>query len=76
MRSEANGAGLRSDISMNSGASRWTTKKSQYVSQLKSMVRSKVHVIENTGVEEFREARSKFLERKREEDMKVRNTKA
>ena len=75
MRSEANGAGLRSDISINSGASRWTTKKSQYVSQLKSMVRGKIHVIETAGVEEFREARSKFLERKKEEDMKVKNTK-
>jgi hypothetical protein len=39
------------------------------------MVRSKVHVIETAGVEEFREARSKFLERKKEEDMKVKNTK-
>jgi len=32
MRAEANGAGLRTDVSMNSGNSRWTTKKSQYVS--------------------------------------------
>jgi len=54
MRSEANGAGLRSDTSMHSEGSRWTTKKSQYVSQLKSMVNSKIRVIENAGVEEFR----------------------
>lgn len=67
MRAEANGAGLRSDVSISSGASRWT-KKSSYVSKMKNLVRSKIREIETNGVAEFREARSKFLERKREED--------
>lgn len=68
MRKEANGAGLRTDVSVNSGNSRWTTKKSNYVSSMKYVVRSKLNEKETTGVQEFREARSKFLERKREED--------
>jgi hypothetical protein len=67
MRAEANGAGLRSDVSISSGASRWN-KKSSYVSKMKNLVRSKIREIETNGVAEFREARSKFLERKREED--------
>jgi hypothetical protein len=68
MRKEANGAGLRTDVSVNSGNSRWTTKKSTYVSSMKNVVRSKLNEKESIGVQEFREARSKFLERKREED--------
>jgi hypothetical protein len=35
---------------------------------MKYVVRSKLNEKETTGVQEFREARSKFLERKREED--------
>jgi len=75
IRAEANGAGLRNDVSMSSGASRWTTKKSQYVSQMKGMVRKKVNALETIGVEEFREKRSKFLERKREDDEKMKRAK-
>jgi hypothetical protein len=74
MRAEANGAGLRSDISISSGASRWT-KKSKYVSQMKNLVRSRIREVETAGVAEFREARSKFLERKKEDDDKVQKTK-
>ena len=68
MRKEANGAGLRTDVSVNSGNSLWTTKKSTYVSSMKYVVRSKLNEKETSGVQDFREARSKFLERKREED--------
>ena len=68
MRKEANGAGLRTDVSVNSGNSRWTTKKSTYVSSMKYVVRSKLNEKETSGVQDFREARSKYLERKREED--------
>ena len=63
---------MKSDVSSSS----YTVKKSKYVSQMKGMVRQRVRQLENIGVEEFREQRTKFLERKQEEDAKINKTKA
>lgn len=60
---------------ISSARKKYVTTNSKYLSNLKGIVQKKIIDVENTNVEEFRDAREKFLQQRRQEDEKLIKTK-